>query len=232
MLARHIPYAVGAFMLVPLGLWLGLWFFAFPGPKQGLGGPLSVAMGFVSLPLVAWFYICTLGMLSNSIERRDEFERPRHYWLDHLITALPWIAMATGAGAAPYLLLTGTAWPLSLLPLGLSAVIAGAIVAGERARGRDRQSLASAQRTAPTSVETLLKTAGGLAMSAVFAVPILGRMLREAVDNGSRGWTYLSVNLVLASIVAVAFFGYPALITIALMACAVVFVMMLTIAAG
>lgn len=232
MLARHVPYAVGVFMLIPLALWLFLWLVAFPGPKQGLGGPLSVALGLVSLPLVSWFYISTLGMLSNSIERRNPFERPRHYGLGYLIASLPWIALAVGAGAAPYLVVAyDLSWPLAALPFGLSVVIAVAIVAGERTRPRDHETTARAASLDP-SRRRALRQIGRLALAVVYAVPVVGRLLREAVEGGDHGWAYFALNLVLASIVAVILFGYPALITIALVACGIVSAMILTIAAA
>ncbi|MEM6665001.1 MAG: hypothetical protein AAF638_01220 [Pseudomonadota bacterium] len=231
MRARHIPYLVGGFMLTPLVLWLGLWAFVFQGPKVGLDVPLSLSMGIVSLPLVAWFFMCTLGMLSQSIDGGDEFALPRTANVRRLLEALPGIAVFLGVVSLPLLLTVGVAWYLTPAPLVMGLLIAITIRAGEMARATDRTGQGPLVPAVPVeALGVAVKFAGGLLMKAIFAIPLIGWMLREAVygTDKDRGWFIL--NVLMTVVLAVAFFGYPALIIAALAATATAFVMVVLVA--
>jgi hypothetical protein len=71
-----IPYAIGAFMMLPFAIWAVLWM-AFPGPKPGItDSPLTFALLAVSIPLVLFHYIAALGYIANSMAGRAGEELP------------------------------------------------------------------------------------------------------------------------------------------------------------
>ncbi|MEO1190747.1 MAG: hypothetical protein AAFY02_03265 [Pseudomonadota bacterium] len=233
MSARHLPFLIGGFMMVPFVLWLALWLFVLPGPKHGTDLPLTLAMGFVSLPLVAWFLLSSLSMLANSVAGRNEFKRARIWWADKVITLLPRAALLLGFASLPYLAFNETAWFKVPIPFLISMAIAWAIRSGERDRAIDMRS-AKGRRLRPVvpAVKAQFVWLGRVLMGLAFKLPILGEMLREGVQGSSRDRGYFFLTLILLAVAAVYFFGYPALITVALGGTLMGFAFILMVARG
>jgi len=231
MQGRHIPYLVGGFMLVPLVLWLGLWAFAFPGPKLGLDAPVTLAMGVVSLPLAAWFYLATLGMFANSVRGTSEFALPQERPVGRLIQLLPATALVLGAGSFVVLAMLGSPLLEAAVPFAIGLAIAWAIRFGERARGDDARVALGGARSRSGALAAL-RSVAGLGIRLVYAVPVVGWMAREAAEGGAEDKFYFLLTLVLGAILAVAFFGYPVLIALALSATVLAFVFILMATLG
>lgn len=66
----------------------------------------------------------------------------------------------------------------------------------------------------------------------VFAIPVLGWMLREAAHGSGNTKALFLVNMVLAWLLAIAYFGYPAIIIPALAAVPTMFVVLILITMG
>lgn len=222
--ARNLPYLVGAFMLIPLLLWMVLWAFVLPGPKHGTELPLAVALGVVSLPLVAWFYLASLGMLANSIENANAYAAARQPLVRRLVAALPAVALGLGLLSLPALVWAGEPWYLTPVPLLVAAAIAWAIRKGEAARLLDKRS-ANGERVQMLPVLTAgAKQSAAIAGKLVFRLPLFGPWLREGITGSNRDKAYFALTLLLAAVLAVMIFGYPALIATALTATLLAFV--------
>ncbi|MEQ8653387.1 MAG: hypothetical protein RIC87_13065 [Kiloniellales bacterium] len=224
MSARNLPYLVGAFMLIPLVLWMGLWAFVLPGPNHGTELPLAVALGVVSLPLVAWFYLASLSMLANSIENANAYGEARHPLVRKLVASLPAAALLLGALSLPVLALAGEPLYLTPVPLLVAAAIAWAIPKGEAARLLDQRS-ANGERVEMLPVITASAKQGfAVAGRLLFRLPVLGPWLREGLAGSNRDKGYFALTLLLGAVLAVMIFGYPALIASALTATLLAFV--------
>ncbi|GAB5471265.1 MAG: hypothetical protein Kilf2KO_42950 [Rhodospirillales bacterium] len=230
MRARHIPFLVGGFMILPLVMWLGLWIFALPGPKHGVDLPLTLAMGLVSLPLVAWFYMATLGMLSNSIAGRSEFHEARSWNAHRFIAALPIGTLVLGLATLPAMIAVGKAWYLVPVPFLISITIAWAIRAGERGRTQDLRVANRKARSAPPRLA--LARPASLLLRLLYSLPLIGPLLREGIAGSNSDRGFFALTLLLAAITAVFLFGYPALIATALTATLVAFGFILVVANG
>ncbi|RYC25795.1 hypothetical protein [Ciceribacter ferrooxidans] len=66
----------------------------------------------------------------------------------------------------------------------------------------------------------------------VFSVPVFGWMLREAFTGPTTAKLLFILNLVLVWILAIAYFGYPAIILPALTAVPVIFTTLIVITKG
>lgn len=133
-----LPYAIGLFMLLPYGLAFILWLFVFPGAGNGFESALSTTMFAVTVPLVFWFFFCSLGFIANSMAGDDEFDAPRQVVIAHIVRLLPLATLCIGAAGVLYLLSLGKPWYEVLAPAVLAVAIDLAIVRGERARGADK----------------------------------------------------------------------------------------------
>lgn len=71
-----------------------------------------------------------------------------------------------------------------------------------------------------------------LALRLLYAFPVLGWMLKEAAEGPAVAKTLFIVNCVLAWILAIAFFGYPAIILPALAMVPVIFTVLILITKG
>jgi uncharacterized membrane protein (DUF106 family) len=80
----------------------------------------------------------------------------------------------------------------------------------------------------------VVKTQEGKQMVArmVFAIPVFGWMLKEAARGNGNTKALFVVNMVLAWLLAILTFGYPAIIVPALVAVPVVFLLLILITAG
>lgn len=66
----------------------------------------------------------------------------------------------------------------------------------------------------------------------LYIVPVLGRMIREALEGPDEALLCFIANVVMAILLAVIVFGFPALITIALCAVLMMFVIIFDITQG
>lgn len=67
---------------------------------------------------------------------------------------------------------------------------------------------------------------------ALYHIPVLGWMAREAVEEGGTAMVLFLVNLALMWLIAVLLFGYPAIILPALFLVPVIFVLLILITKG
>lgn len=230
--AKNIPYIVGGFMLLPYGFWLLAWGLFLPGPKYGFDLPMSVAMFAVTLPLVAWFFLANLGFMSNSIAGEDAFERPAGRWVRWTLARLPALALLLGAASVPYLLALDEPPLLIPLPVLVALLIAWAIDRGEAARSREVIAAAPGAKPAPARSSGALTQLGRLALAAVFLVPVIGWLLREAVQGSDEDRTYFALNLAMLAALAVLVFGFQALFVIAMICVPITFLLILLMTLG
>lgn len=66
-------------------------------------------------------------------------------------------------------------------------------------------------------------------LRSLYWIPVFGRLLREAIDGPVEALYLFTANLVMAVALLVIAFGFPALITIALVAVATMFVVIIDI---
>ncbi len=214
MRARHIPYAVGLFMLLPFVIWLVA--FAFmPGPTHGLESPVSNAFFATSVPLVAWFFFANLGFLSNSIDGRNEYHAPRTGWVRFVIASLPPMAIGLGLTSMGYLLWVGEPALYAVVPALMGLSYAYVIRRGEAARLDDAAKARPGWR-APARIAHPLSPFGAIALKAVYLVPLFGWMLKEAVEGGLEERAYFGLALFVAAVLSIVLVGYPAFIVIVL----------------
>lgn len=232
MRGRHIPYLVGGFMLLPFGIWLVAWAFFFPGPKHGFDGPMAVAMLAVSLPLVVWFFLANLGHMANSIAGADAFEQPTTGWVRWVVARLPATALLIGLASIPALIAVGKPSYLIPLPGAVALLVAWAIIRGEAARKVDAAGRRPEQAVDAPTVSGLLADVGRTAVRAICLVPVVGWMVREAIEGSDRDRWFFALNLALVVGLAIAFFGLQAVFFIALALVPVAFVLILILAAA
>ncbi len=66
-------------------------------------------------------------------------------------------------------------------------------------------------------------------LRSLYWVPVLGRLLREAIEGPVEALYLFTANLVMAVALLVIVFGFPALLTVALMAVATMFIVIFDI---
>lgn len=227
MQGRHIPYIVGGFMLLPYGFWLIVWAFFLPGPKHGFAQTMSVAMFATTVPLVCWFFLANLGHISNSIAGENPFQRPASRWVRWILARLSPLAVLIGAASLPYMLVNDAPPLLIPLPVLVALLVAWAIHRGEAARLEEvRDSVgATAPKTSPLGRGVL--ELWRLLLRAVFLVPGIGWMLREAVQGRDEDRTFFSLNIVLLTVLATVLFGFQALFYVALACVPLAFLLIL-----
>lgn len=147
---RHLPYAVGLFMLVPLALWAGLQV-AIPGAVSGLEDPVMVSLFALSLPLVAWFYLRNLGGLANSMAGESEFARPRNRAVRRLLAILPGLSLGVGALVLTLFARTEPATGTLAAVAAVALLIPAAIWRGERSGRRQARRLSASAALSPAA---------------------------------------------------------------------------------
>ncbi len=83
-----------------------------------------------------------------------------------------------------------------------------------------------------TAVDNVRATGRPLVLRLVYAFPVLGWMLKEAVEGPAVAKTLFVVNCLLIWILAIAIFGYPAIIVPALVMVPVIFTVLILITKG
>jgi hypothetical protein len=131
-----IPWIAGAFMLTPFAVWGVLAFLVFPGAWNGFDKVVGVSALLASLPLVAWFYIRGIASFANAMAGRHADGGLVHRLPRLIVAALPAAAPVLGALGAAAVLWDGQAAWTAAVPLAVGALVAAAIVAGERAATR------------------------------------------------------------------------------------------------
>lgn len=194
---RFLPYAIGAFMLLPFALWAGL-FFSFPGPKPGLDVPVVTALLFISLPLAAYHYIAALALVANSMAGRPGEIVPDWRPARWAMRAMPAATAILAIGAGVILWLGGE---------GLAAT--GAAVAGGLLLAVLLDHIGRAPKLALPRVDLayLLHQAMRGVGHGLLRLPVLGWMLREARRDPHRGIPLLVLNVGLALGLLTAVFG-------------------------
>lgn len=221
---RHLPYAVGGFMLLPFAVWLVFELTILPGSTVNLDLPLVAALTATCVPVLAWFFLVNLGFLANSMGGACEFERPTAAPVRLAIALLPWISLLGSLASVPYLAAEGYAPALLALPPAVGAAIFFAIRSGERARSRERQRRQVSAETAPaTPRRGALREVGAMLLGALYALPVAGWLLKDAVEGRPSAKAFFALNAFLLLAAAIAVFGYPVLIVAALAAVPVVF---------
>ena len=66
-------------------------------------------------------------------------------------------------------------------------------------------------------------------LRSLYWIPVFGRLLREAIDGPVEALYLFTANLVMAVALLVIAFGFPALITVALVAVATMFIVIIDI---
>lgn len=222
---RHLPYAVGGFMLLPFAVWLVFELTILPGSTVNLDLPLVAAMTATCVPVLAWFFLVNLGFLANSMGGADEFARPEAAAVRLLIALLPWISLLGSLLSVPYLAAEGYPPALLALPPAVGAAIFFAIRSGEKARNQERGRLeaATARAAAPKTRSGALKDAGRMLLGVLYAVPLAGWLLKDAVEGSASAKAFFAFNGFLVLAAAIAVFGYPVLIVAALTMVPVIF---------
>lgn len=68
--------------------------------------------------------------------------------------------------------------------------------------------------------------------SVVYRVPVFGRLIREATEGSATAKVLFLVNIILAWVLAIMMFGYPAIILPALAAVPTMFIILMLITVG
>jgi len=219
---RFIPYAAGAFMLLPFVIWAGL-FIVFPGTKPGFfDSPTAFALVAVSMPLVMFHYIAGLGFVANSMAGRAGEDLPVWRPARALQRAMAPLTAVLAAVAFAWVYTTGEGLAAAAAVAGAGIAMALIMAGARRARSID------ALLVHPAS---LARRSAGLAGRAVLAVPGLGHMLREVIADPHRGGPLFVLNLVLALAVLVTVFGVAVLVIPAMLAVPVMAYLLLSLGA-
>ncbi|MEO1200824.1 MAG: hypothetical protein AAFX39_16650 [Pseudomonadota bacterium] len=219
---RYLPYAVGAFMLAPFALWIVLWMFVFPGPKHGLDVPISVALFAPSIPLVAWFFLSNLALVSDSMGHGDGRDDRSRLALARFIEALPSIAIGFGFAGAAWLAYHGETIAFVLVPLVMGLVIGIAIHLG----GLERDPLAPAPRDVTGSLRSGALRLGARLLALCYHIPLVGWLLRDALHGRPSARGFFFANLAMVWLIALTFIGYPLVIVTALVGVVLAFMTM------
>ena len=217
-----IPYAVGAFMLLPFAIWAGL-FMVFPGPKPGITDtPMIAALVAVSLPLALFHYIAALGYVANSMAGRAGEELPVWEPARALQRAMAPLSAALALAAMAWLFISGESL-FAVAAVGMAGLFMSAIMAVAR---RPRRSAA------------IMAAPGKLLLRSVFALsalitrlPVIGALWRELAANPHRAAPLVVMNTTLGLTLTVLLFGFSALVVPAMIAAPLIFFLMMSLAA-
>ncbi len=219
---RYIPYAIGAFMLLPFFLWAGL-FVAFPGPKPGITDtPLTAALVAVSIPLVLFHYIAGLAYVANSMAGQDGVDLP--LWRPARIAQRAMAPLTAVLSVAAFVWLQSAG---ETLTAALAVAGAGLFMAAVMAVAR-RPRRSAALMAAPGHLGRLAAEAIG---RSVMHLPLIGALLREVGRDPHRAAPIIAANTVLALGVLVALFGFTALVVPAMLLVPVMFYLLLSLGA-
>ncbi len=131
-----IPWLIGAFMLTPFVVWLSLALFVFPGAWNGFDKVVGTSALIASVPLVAWFYIRGIASFANSMAGKHADGRVVHRLPRLILASLPAATGVLAVLAAGFVASTSApVWTVTV-PLAVGALVAAAIVGGERAARR------------------------------------------------------------------------------------------------
>lgn len=217
----YIPYAIGAFMMLPFVIWAVL-FMAFPGPKPGItDSPMIFALLATSVPLVLFHYIAGLGFVANSMAGHAGEELPVWGPARWTQRAMAPLSAILGVAASIWMVTIGeSAWAaLAVLVAGL---FMGAVMAVARRPRRSAKVMA---------VPGQLLRAGLVAVSrAVTRLPVIGTLWREVKANPERAAPIITINTALALGLMVLAFGFEVLVIPALIAVPVAFFLMIDLA--
>lgn len=217
-----IPYAIGAFMMLPFAIWAVLWM-AFPGPKPGItDSPLTFALLVVSVPLVLFHYIAALGYIANSMAGRAGEELPVWGPARWTQRALAPLTVLLTLAAVIFVFDQGEGL-LGAVAVGVAGLFMAAIMAVAR---RPRRS--AAVMAAPGKV----LRQGIYALSTLITkLPVIGTLWREIAANPDRAAPVIAINTTLGLALIAVVFGFQALVIPAMIAVPVVFFMMISLAA-
>jgi|OM-RGC.v1.013591208 hypothetical protein len=219
---RYIPYAVGAFMLLPFFLWAGM-FMAFPGPKPGItDAPLAAALVAVSIPLVLFHYIAGLAYVANSMAGQDGVDLP--VWGPARIVqrAMAPLTVVISIAALVWLRSAGESLAAALAVTGAGLFMAAVMAVARRPR-RSAALMAAPGRLGHLAAEAIGR--------GVLRLPLIGALLREVARDPHRAAPIIAINTVLALGVLVALFGFTALVVPAMLLVPVMFYLLLSLGA-
>ncbi|MBK1696811.1 hypothetical protein [Rhodovibrio salinarum] len=131
-----IPWLIGAFMLTPFLIWLPMALFMFPGAWNGFDKVVGTSALIATVPLVAWFYIRGIASFANSMAGEHADGHVVHRLPRVILRTLPGATGVLALLAAAYLADTGAPFWTVTVPLAVGALVAAAIVGGERAASR------------------------------------------------------------------------------------------------
>ncbi len=217
-----IPYAIGAFMMLPFVIWAVLWM-AFPGPKPGItDSPLTFALLATSVPLVLFHYIAALGYVANSMAGRAGEELPvwgPARWTQRAMAPLT-VLLSLAATVWVYSQGEGVIGAGAVLTAGL---VMAAIMAVARRPRRSARLMAAPGQWVRTGVYAVSRMAVRL--------PIIGTLWREVAANPERAAPVILVNTALLFAAIAVVFGFEALVVPAMIGVPVVFFLMISLAA-
>ena len=219
---RYIPYAAGAFMLLPFFLWAGL-FMAFPGPKPGItDAPLTAALVAVSIPLVLFHYIAGLAYVANSMAGHDGVDLP--VWRPARLVQRAMAPLTVVLSLAAFVWLQDAGEGLAAaLAVAAAGLFMAAVMAVARRPRRSAALMAAPGRLGMLAAESLGR--------AVMRLPLIGALLREVGRDPHRAAPVIAVNTVLGLGVMVALFGFSALVVPAMLLVPVMFYLLLSLGA-
>lgn len=219
---RYIPYAVGAFMLLPFFLWAGL-FMAFPGPKPGItDAPLTAALVAISIPLVLFHYIAGLAFVANSMAGHDGVDLPVWRPARLVQRAMAPLSVVVSLAAFIWLQEAGETRVTAIAIAGAGLFMAAIMAVARRPRR------SAALMAAPGRVGTMAAEWIG---RGVMRLPLIGALLREVGRDPHRAAPVIAINTVLALGLLVALFGFSALVVPAMLLAPVMFYLLLSLGA-
>jgi hypothetical protein len=217
-----IPYAIGAFMMLPFAIWAVLWM-AFPGPKPGItDSPLTFALLAVSVPLVLFHYIAALGYIANSMAGRAGEELPvwgPARWVQRAMAPLTVLLTL----AAVIFVFDQGEGVLAAAAVGAAGLFMAAIMAVARRPRRSAAVMAAPGKAIRRGVYAL--------STLITKLPLVGTLWREIAANPDRAAPVIAINTTLGLALIAVLFGFEALVIPAMIAVPVVFFMMISLAA-
>ncbi len=217
-----IPYAVGAFMLLPFAIWAGL-FMLFPGPKPGItDSPMIAALVAVSLPLALFHYIAALGYIANSMAGRAGEELPVWRPARLLQRAMAPLSAMLALAAMSALHVIGESL-FAVAAVGAAGLFMSAVMAVARRPRRSAAVMAAPGQWVRRGVYAL--------STAVTRLPVIGRFWRELAANPDRAAPLVLINTALGLALIAVVFGFSALVVPAMIAAPLIFFLMMSLAA-
>ena len=217
-----IPYAVGAFMLLPFAIWAGL-FMIFPGPKPGITDtPMTAALIAVTIPLVLFHYVAALGFVANSMAGRAGEELPVWRPARLFQRAMAPLSAVLALAAMVWLFLLGETL-FAIAAVGVAGLFMSAIMAVARRPRRSAAIMAAPGKAVRRGVFAV----GALATK----LPVIGTLWRELAENPDRAAPIILINTALGVTLIAVVFGFEALVIPAMIAVPLVFFVMMALAA-